>query len=119
MQLSIFFIGKESGVNDETKTQRNFQGKTGPSPLDYIYCELGVLPVFKLIGTHKKFASVNFAQFNIAGTHQKFTLVKAHGLGSIATTPTLVKHQVPVLLSELMNQLFGIVCNQNSLYHAQ
>lgn len=66
-------------MNKKSKSQWYFQRKTAAPSGCYIKCKLGMLPVFKLIGTHKKFTSGYFTQTNITAAHFKISFGKTHG----------------------------------------
>lgn len=51
-----------------------------------------MFPVFKLVAAHPKLAIINNAQPYITVSNYEITLFKAHWLGTVATTTTLVKH---------------------------
>jgi hypothetical protein len=52
---------------------------------------------------------MNFTQADIPRTNQKLTLLKAHGGGTIAAAAALVKHEISVLLPQLVNYGSGLV----------
>jgi len=80
-------------MDHEAKAGRDLYRKAGAAALGYAYGKLRMLPVFKLIFAHPKFATVNFAEFYIAAAELEFAFLKAHWRGTVAAAATLVEHE--------------------------
>lgn len=59
---------------------------------------------------------MNLTQTQVPGTKQKITFGKTHGSGAIATATALVKHQIPMLFPQLIDNSPGFVSNGYSFY---
>nr|WP_262713766.1 hypothetical protein [Pseudobacter ginsenosidimutans] len=63
-----------------------------------------MFPVFELVCTHVKFATLHLPQANITATCFEFSFLKAHWLTSIAATTALVKHQWTMQFDQTVDQ---------------
>ena len=87
---------------EEPQAEWYFEAETAAAALGYVYYYLGVFPVFVLVGSYVKVVAANISEEHIGGADLKFAFYKAHGLGAVAATAALVKHEWTVGCSQLL-----------------
>lgn len=101
-QPGLFCFIKYPGTDNKTKAGWYFEGEAGAPPFGNINGKLCVLPVRKLVPAHPERTPGNIAQAYIAVTGFELAGLEAHGRRTIAATTALVKHQVAILLLQLL-----------------
>jgi hypothetical protein len=96
---------------NKANPHRNLERETRPSAGSDIYGQLGIPPVFKLVATHEKIATGYRTDLYVGTSHPEFAFLKAHGLGAIAATTTLVKHELPMDGAKCLNYFFSFGCD--------
>src|ERR1700712_85897 len=91
-QLQQLLPGENSGMNIEPNPQRYFQGEAASPARGYIQDKLRVPPVFELVFTHIEPAAIDYRKTYVTAAGSELSVRKAHRLGSITASPTLMEH---------------------------
>jgi hypothetical protein len=116
-QFPCFLVGVHPRTCQKPDTHGDFQGKACAPARGHIDGQLRMLPVLKLIPAHIEFTTCDFTQQYITVSGFELTFFKAHRLGTVAAPATLMKHELPETLFELVHYFFRLRRNQYPLYH--
>lgn len=90
-EFSKFLIAKYAASRQEAHAFGYLKGEAGAATWNNVNDELGMLPVFELVGRHVERITANGAHEDIPPAGFEVTRLEAHRCTAIATSPRLVE----------------------------
>src|SRR6476620_2638274 len=104
-QILRFLVCKNTRFCNESHAERDLERERSAAAGRNVDGQFGVLPKFELVLGHIKIAARDLAQPNIAAAHDELALRITHRRRPVTAPAGLVKHQLAVFRTELLDDL--------------